>query len=57
MVKIHLYSMKEQEVMIAETIGWSRFVFNHFPSLIGTEHMKQQAKASPILNEQERVQR
>ena len=33
MVKIQLYPTKEQEVMIAKTIGCSRFVFNHLPFL------------------------
>ena len=31
--KFRLYPNKEQEVLIAKTIGCSRFVFNHFLSL------------------------
>ncbi|MFY7868406.1 MAG: helix-turn-helix domain-containing protein, partial [Exiguobacterium sp.] len=30
--KFRIYPTKEQEILIAKTIGCSRFVFNHFLS-------------------------
>ena len=38
--KFRLYPSKEQETLIAKTIGCSRFVFNHFLNLWNEEYVK-----------------
>ncbi|GJM78065.1 hypothetical protein HMSSN139_05610 [Paenibacillus sp. HMSSN-139] len=42
--KFRIYPNKEQEILIAKTIGCSRFVFNYFWTS-GIKHTKKTAKA------------
>ncbi|EJS46580.1 hypothetical protein ICG_05655 [Bacillus cereus BAG1X1-3] len=38
--KFRIYPNKKQEIVIAKTIGCSRFIFNHFLALWNNTHKK-----------------